>query len=70
MKCSVGRIDRVLRISVGLVLIGLAASSVIGAWGWIGIVPLATGLFKFCPMYSILGINTCGISHSNGSNFK
>jgi len=34
MKCSVGRIDRVLRISVGLVLIGLAASSVIGAWGW------------------------------------
>jgi hypothetical protein len=70
MKCSVGRIDRVLRISVGLVLIGLAASSVIGAWGWIGIVPLATGLFKFCPMYSILGINTCGASCSNGSCSK
>jgi len=70
MKCSVGRIDRVLRISVGLVLIGLAASSVIGAWGWIGIVPLATGLFKFCPMYSILGINTCGAGCSNGSCSK
>jgi hypothetical protein len=65
MKCSVGRIDRVIRISVGLVLIGLAASSVIGAWGWIGIVPLASGVFKFCPMYSLLGINTCGTSRSN-----
>ena len=65
MKCSVGRIDRVLRISAGLVLVVLAASSVIGAWGWIGIVPLASGVFKFCPMYSILGINTCGASSSN-----
>jgi hypothetical protein len=65
MKCSVGRIDRVIRLSVGLVLVVLAASSVIGAWGWIGIVPLASGVFKLCPMYSILGINTCGTSRSN-----
>ena len=70
MKCSVGSIDRVLRISVGLVLIGLATSRVIGAWGWIGIIPLATGLFKFCPMYSILGINTCGANSRNGSCSK
>ena len=70
MKCSVGRIDRVLRISVGLVLIVLAATSVIGAWGWIGIVPLASGVFKFCPMYSLLGINTCGVGRSNGSCSK
>ena len=60
MKCNVGSIDRVLRISVGLVLIGLAASGVVGAWGWIGIAPLATGLFKFCPLYPVLGINSCG----------
>lgn len=68
MKCNVGRIDRVLRISVGLVLVGLAASSLIGVWGWIGIVPLATGLFKFCPLYPILGINSC--SAGNGSSSK
>jgi len=60
MKCNIGRIDRALRISVGLVLVGLAASNVVGVWGWIGIVPLATGLFKFCPLYPILGINSCG----------
>jgi hypothetical protein len=70
MKCSVGRTDRVLRISVGLVLMVLAASSVIGLWGWIGIVPLASGVFKFCPMYSLLGINTCGVSRSNDSFYK
>jgi Protein of unknown function (DUF2892) len=60
MKCNVGGIDRVLRIAVGLVLIGLAASNVVGLWGWIGIVPLATGLFRFCPLYPMLGINSCG----------
>lgn len=59
MKCNVGGIDRVLRIAVGLVLVGLAASNIVGAWGWIGIVPLATGLFRFCPLYPLLGINSC-----------
>ena len=70
MKCNVGRIDRVLRISVGLVLVGLAISNVIGVWGWIGIVPLATGLFKFCPLYPILGINSCGADYGKGSCSK
>ena len=42
MKCNVGGIDRVLRIVVGLVLVGLAASNEVGVWGWIGIIPLAT----------------------------
>jgi hypothetical protein len=60
MKTNVGGIDRILRIVVGLVLIALAATGTVGAWGWIGIVPLATGLFRFCPAYPILGINTCG----------
>ena len=64
MKCNVGGVDRVLRITVGLVLIGLAATGIIGVWGWIGIVPVATGLFRFCPAYPILKINTCG----TGSN--
>jgi hypothetical protein len=59
MKCNVGGIDRVLRIAVGLLLIALAASSVIGIWGWIGIVPAVTGLFRFGPLYPVLGINSC-----------
>ncbi len=66
MKCNVGGIDRVLRIAVGLVLIGLAASGVVGAWGWIGIVPLATGLFRFCPLYPVLGINSAGAGSDCG----
>lgn len=59
MKPNVGGIDRVLRIVVGLVLMALAYQGTIGAWGWIGIVPLVTGLFRFCPAYSLLGFKTC-----------
>ena len=59
MKANIGTIDRSLRIVVGLVLIGLSLSGVIGWWGWIGLVPLATGLFRFCPVYRLLGIKTC-----------
>ena len=66
MKCNVGGIDRVLRIAVGVVLVALAASNVIGVWGWIGIVPLATGLFRFCPLYPVLGINSCGTGSGSG----
>lgn len=59
MKSNVGGIDRIVRIVVGLVLIGLTLAGQIGAWGWIGIVPLATGALGWCPPYSLLGINTC-----------
>jgi hypothetical protein len=59
MKHNAGSLDRILRIVAGLVLIGLAATGTVGIWGWIGVVPLATGLFGFCPAYTLLGINTC-----------
>ncbi|QOR39729.1 DUF2892 domain-containing protein [Billgrantia diversa] len=62
MKSNVGGIDKILRIVVGAVLIGLVLTGAIGAWGWIGILPLATGLFNFCPAYQLLGINTCKLS--------
>ncbi|MEY4910111.1 MAG: hypothetical protein RL260_3829 [Pseudomonadota bacterium] len=62
MNINVGGADRILRIVVGLVLILLALSGQIGAWGWIGVVPLATGLFRMCPLYSLLGMNTCPVS--------
>ncbi|MCQ4281059.1 DUF2892 domain-containing protein [Pseudomonas stutzeri] len=59
MKTNVGTIDRTLRIVIGLTLIGLSLAGVIGVWGWIGLVPLATGLFRFCPAYTLFGIKTC-----------
>ncbi|MBI5257468.1 MAG: DUF2892 domain-containing protein [Burkholderiales bacterium] len=59
MKLNVGGIDRVLRVAAGLVLIGLAATGTVGAWGWLGVVPLATGAIGFCPVYPLLGLNTC-----------
>ncbi len=59
MNKNVGTIDKVLRIVAGLVLIGLAASGTIGWWGWLGVVPLATGLIGWCPAYSLFGTKTC-----------
>ena len=59
MNANVGGIDKILRIIVGIVLISLAALGIVGAWGWIGVVPLLTGLFSWCPLYPLLGINTC-----------
>jgi hypothetical protein len=59
MKTNEGTVDRALRIIAGLVLIALAATGTVGLWGWIGVVPLATGLLGWCPAYTLLGINTC-----------
>ncbi|MEX8517970.1 MAG: DUF2892 domain-containing protein [Leptothrix sp. (in: b-proteobacteria)] len=62
MKFNVGGLDRILRIVAGLVLIALTLTGTIGVWGWIGVVPLVTGLFKFCPLYTVLGMNSCPIA--------
>lgn len=59
MKSNVGGIDKIVRIVVGALLILLALTGTIGVWGWIGVVPLATGLFNFCPAYRLFGISTC-----------
>ena len=59
MKSNVGGNDKTLRIVAGLILIVLAATGMVGAWGWIGVVPLATGLLNFCPVYTLMGMNTC-----------
>ena len=58
MKTNVGNIDRALRALAGIALIAWA---VLGGpvWAWVGIVSLATALFKFCPAYSLLRIQTC-----------
>ena len=59
MKANVGGIDRILRISVGALLVALALTNVVGWWGWLGLIPMATGLFRFCPAYPLLGISSC-----------
>jgi len=59
MRPNVGTIDRLVRIIAGLALITLAAVGKVGWWGYIGIVPLATGFFRFCPAYTLLGLRTC-----------
>ena len=59
MKTNEGGIDRILRIVVGLALIGLTLNGNIGVWGWVGVVPLATGALGWCPLYTLLGINSC-----------
>jgi hypothetical protein len=59
MKSNVGGIDRTLRIAIGALLVVLAIIGVIGSWGWIGLLPIATGVFRFCPAYPLLGIKTC-----------
>ncbi len=59
IKSNVGGIDRVVRIGAGLTLVALAATGVVGLWGWLGLVPLATGLSGWCPAYLPFGLSTC-----------
>jgi hypothetical protein len=59
MSVNVGSVDRALRIVIGLLLIGAAIGGLAGPWGWIGVLPLATGLLQRCPAYTLIGVNTC-----------
>lgn len=59
MKVNVGGLDRIARITVGAVLIALAATGTVGIWGWLGVVPLMTGLSGWCPAYLPFGLSTC-----------
>ena len=58
MKVNVGQTERIIRVVVGVVIVGVGVAY--GSWwGAIGLVPLATGLTGWCPPYALLGINTC-----------
>jgi glyoxylate carboligase len=59
MAANVGGIDKILRIVAGAGLVGATAAGMLPVWGYIGIVPLATGLMGWCPLYPLLGMNTC-----------
>jgi hypothetical protein len=62
-KTNVGGLDRGARVIGGVVLLGLTVSGVIGAWGYLGLVLLATGLLGSCPAYSIFGFSSCPMKH-------
>lgn len=65
MKANVGTVDRILRIVIGLALIGLTVTGHIGVWGWVGVVPLLTGIVRICPLYGVLGVKTCSMPKSD-----
>jgi hypothetical protein len=67
MKLNVGTIDRIFRVILGVALIALTLSNQIGVWGWVGLVPLLTGAISFCPLYAVLGINTCPLQKKAAS---
>jgi hypothetical protein len=59
MTCNVGKVERVIRVLAGLGLLSLVFIGPQTVWGWIGAVPLITGLIGYCPVYSLIGFNTC-----------
>ncbi len=61
MTKNVGGIVRTLRILIRRALIAGAATNTIGMWGYLGVVPLLTGLIGWCPPYAIFGFNTCSL---------
>lgn len=64
MKINEGVVDRSLRVVAGVVLIELAVTGTIGVWGYIGVIPLVTGAVGICPVYRLLGINSCPATRS------
>ncbi|MCU7892355.1 MAG: DUF2892 domain-containing protein [Candidatus Thiodiazotropha sp. (ex Ustalcina ferruginea)] len=66
MKNNVGKVDRIIRIILGILLIGNVFYALQSPIGWIGVILLATGLFGMCPLYSLLGLNTKSTSKKIG----
>ncbi|MEW6575344.1 DUF2892 domain-containing protein [Sphingorhabdus sp.] len=59
MNRNVGKTDRILRVVAGLILISLVFIGPKTVWGWVGLIPLITGLFRWCPAYTLVGVSTC-----------
>jgi hypothetical protein len=65
MQHNVGNVDRIIRVLAGLALIAATLLGYIGLWGWLGVVLLATGVFRFCPAYLPFGMSTCATKPSS-----
>jgi len=66
MRTNEGTVDRILRVVVGAGVLSLAFIGPHTPLGYVGLVPLLTGLVGICPLYSLLGINTCGVHRGEG----
>lgn len=64
---NVGTLDRFMRVLVGVALIAAVWFGSIGAWGWVGLLPLFTGLIGSCPAYLPFGFSTCSAKHRKGT---
>lgn len=62
MKTNIGNLDRLARAVIGILLIGASLAGTIGLWGLLGFIPLATAVLRFCPLYAVLGVNSCDAS--------
>jgi hypothetical protein len=68
MKTNEAGFERVLRVLVGVALLALVFVGPKTAWGWLGIIPLLTGIAGFCPLYRLVGIDTCRLRlHQRGT---
>lgn len=59
--------ERVIRVGIGLALIGLAVAGKVGVWGYLGVIPVMTGLLGSCPLYTLLGFSTCPVKSQKAS---
>lgn len=68
MTKNEGVLDRILRVALGLGLLSLTVIGPQSMWGLVGLVPLLTGLVGYCPLYRLVGVNTCRVPvRSRGS---
>lgn len=67
MGNNVGIADRIARVLVGLILLALVFGGPQTPWGWIGLIPLLTGLVRWCPLYAVLGLSTCPLDRQSTS---
>jgi hypothetical protein len=65
MPINESNFDRIIRTATGVALVVAVATGFIGLWGWIGVVPLATGLAGFCPLYKLFGLSSCPIPQTD-----
>jgi len=66
LKYNTGKIDRIIRIIVGVILVGNVFTGLQTPLGWIGVILIVTGIFGTCPVYSLLGINTKSVGEKIG----
>ncbi len=65
IKTNLGMIDRAIRVLVGIGILAMVFVGPQTPWGYVGLIPLVTGLIGFCPAYCPLGFSTCGIQPTN-----